>query len=266
MEPHRPALVVRLAAVFGAATLIWLFIHALLGTDYGRGRHVVAAVLATTLAVPMVVLAFRRLDRLPWSRLRRAPPRTVARLLLIGVAAYLVPAALAVALFTATDRLRLSLAGPAGDTVLSVLALAALVFFYEALPEEFVFRGYLYRNLATALPVWAAVLVQAGLFALFGVLTGSADSAGRAAIFLGFGVAQGVLRAVTDTIWVPIGFHLAFQTAVQLVGPDWGTVLADDPAWLRQIALGLIPITAGVLVIQLLGRRVTGRPATAERS
>ncbi|AUH40317.1 hypothetical protein CXR04_08720 [Streptomyces sp. CMB-StM0423] len=42
--------------------------------------------------------------------------------------------------------------------------LLVLVFLYEALPEELVFRGYLQRNLHTELPAGQAVVVQGVLF------------------------------------------------------------------------------------------------------
>src|ERR1051326_4721311 len=94
---------VRIGIVFGAATVIWLFVHwmreLLFGeADYDRGAHVFSAVATTLLTVPMVVLAHRHLDRLPWSRLRRASPRTVG-LLIVGAAGYLIPAAVAVTVF-----------------------------------------------------------------------------------------------------------------------------------------------------------------------
>ncbi|MEH1124255.1 CPBP family intramembrane glutamic endopeptidase [Micromonospora sp. CPCC 206061] len=261
---RRLHLVWRIAIVFGAATLIWLFIHwmgdALFGSGYDRGRHVASAVAATALAVPMVVLAYRHLDRLPWSGLRRASPGTVGRLLLLGMAGYLIPAGLAVAAITATGGLTIGLRGSLAEAVLSVLALVVLVFLYEALPEELVFRGYLFRNLATALPRWAAVLAQAALFTLFGVVVGAAGSVDRIVLFFAFAYVQGVIRAVTDTLWVPVGFHLAFQTAEQIVGPFWDRFAVSDLDLLQQIALGLIPLALGVFTVQALWGR-TGDPS-----
>ncbi|MFI7541893.1 lysostaphin resistance A-like protein [Actinoplanes sp. NPDC049599] len=252
----------RVAIVFAAATLIWRLVDrvgdVLFGPGYERGRHVFSAVAVTALVVPMIVLAYRRLDRLPWAGLRRAAPGTALRLLLLGAAGYLVPAGVAVAALAAPGRLEIGLRAPAAGAVLSALALVLLVFLYEALPEELIFRGYLYRNLATALPRWGAVLGQAALFALFGLAVGAATTADRVVLFLGFAVVQGAVRAVTDTLWVPIGFHLAFQTAEQLVGPSWDVFTVGDLALVQQVALGLVPLVLGVPVILLL-RRSLGR-------
>ncbi|WP_250034840.1 CPBP family intramembrane glutamic endopeptidase [Paractinoplanes maris] len=264
MERRLPG-AVRIGIVFGAATLIWLFIHwargALFGGDgYSRGGHAFSAVTATVLAVPMVVLAYRHLDRLPWSRLRRASLRTVGRLLTAGAAGYLIPATVAFTIFVVAGVVSIELNGPVAGAILSVLGLLVLVFLYEALPEELIFRGYLFRNLATALPTWAVVLVQAALFTLFGVLVGAAPSLDRMITLFGFAIVQGLLRAVTDTLWVPIGFHLAFQTAEQIVGPDWNRFIVNDLPLLQNIVIGLIPLALGVVTVQLLGRRAR-RPA-----
>jgi membrane protease YdiL (CAAX protease family) len=260
---RRPAPGWRVAIVFAAATLIWLAVHrvgdALFGPGYDRARHVASAVAVTALVVPMILLACRRLDRLPWSGMRRSSPRTALRLLLLGAAGYLLPAGVAVAVLAATNRLEIGLrAGPA-EAVLSVAALVLLVFLYEALPEELVFRGYLYRNLATALPRWATVLAQAVLFALFGLAVGAASTVDRVVLFFAFAVVQGVIRAATDALWVPIGFHLAFQTTEQLAGPSWDVLTVDDLALLQEVALGLVPLALGVPVIMLLWRGRAGR-------
>ncbi|MBL7259422.1 hypothetical protein [Paractinoplanes lichenicola] len=101
MDRSRPPhVVVRIAVVLTAATLIWLAVDALgdaiRGEGYDRGRHVASAFLIPLLVVPMVLVAYRRLDRLPWARLRKASPRTAGRLFALGAAGYLLPAAIAV--------------------------------------------------------------------------------------------------------------------------------------------------------------------------
>jgi len=169
------------------------------------------------------------------------------------MAGYLIPAGLAVAAFVAIGRLEIGLRGSPGRAILSVLALMLLVLLYEALPEELIFRGYLYRNLATALPNWAAVLGQAALFTLFGIAVGAAGTVDRIALFFAFAGVQGIIRVVTGSIWAPIGFHLAFQTPEQIFGPHWDRFTVNDVALLQQIALGLIPLALGVAAIQLLG-------------
>ncbi len=45
--------------------------------------------------------------------------------------------------------------------------LIVLVFLFEALPEELVFRGYMQGNLEQAIGHWGAVLAQAVLFSVW---------------------------------------------------------------------------------------------------
>lgn len=254
--------VARIAVVFTAATLIWLAVTALgdaiWGEGYDRARHVASALAITLLVVPTVLLAYRRLDRLPWEKLRRASPRTAGRLFSLGAAGYLIPAVIGVTACLLLGWLTIDTNGSVGVTILSVLALAGLVFLYEALPEELIFRGYLYRNLLALMPAWVAVFAQAALFTLFGTLIGAAGSIDRVVLFFGFALVQGLIRLFTDSLWAPIGFHLAFQTAEQIVGPSWNRFTVNDLALLQEVALGLVPLTLAVGVIQLLRRRPAG--------
>ncbi|MBL7259423.1 hypothetical protein [Paractinoplanes lichenicola] len=74
-------------------------------------------------------------------------------------------------------------------------------------------------------------------------------------LFFGFAVVQGFIRHVSDSLWAPIGFHVAFQTCEQIAGDSWNRFAVDDLALLQQFALGLIPLALGVTVVQLLQRR-----------
>ncbi|MEK8105167.1 CPBP family intramembrane glutamic endopeptidase [Micromonospora sp. M12] len=114
----------------------------------------------------------------------------------------------------------------------------------EALPEELIFRGYLQRNLVTRLPVWQALVGQAVLFTLFGVLVGAARSFDRIALFLVFALLLGAFRVATGDIWAGIGLHVAFQTVAQLFG-DVGAVFDV--------------VGADVLGVVAMGRSVLGQ-------
>ncbi|TDO32269.1 CPBP family intramembrane glutamic endopeptidase [Paractinoplanes brasiliensis] len=248
--------VARIAVVFTAATLIWLAVIALgdaiWGDGYDRARHVASAFAITLLVAPMVLLACRRLDQVP---LEKPSPRLFA----LGAAGYLIPAVIGVTACLLLGWLTIDTNGPAGVTILSVLALAGLVLLYEALPEELVFRGYLYRNLLALMPAWVAVFAQAALFTLFGMLIGAAGSLGRVVLFFGFAIVQGFIRQATGSVWAPVGFHVAFQTAEQIAGSSWNRFTVNDLALLQEVALGLVPLALGVAVVHLLLRR--RRPA-----
>ncbi|MGW4464292.1 CPBP family intramembrane glutamic endopeptidase [Micromonospora sp. NPDC004704] len=246
----------RVLIVLVAGVVIWRSVYGvaewIFGSGYDRAGHVFRAVAITALVVPMVVLARRFLDRRPWAGLRLAPPSQGWRPLLVGAAAYLVPLPIGLAVVLGLGWATLSVHASVGEVVLSAAGLLLLVLLYEALPEELIFRGYLYRNLVTAVPAWLAVCAQAVLFSLFGLALGA--DAGRAVIFLGFGFVLGLIRMVTGSLWAPIGFHLLFQTCAQLAGPDWDLVTVTNRETLEIAALGTIPIGLGAVAIRLLHR------------
>jgi membrane protease YdiL (CAAX protease family) len=246
----------RLAIVFVAGVAIWQSVYQvaeqIFGPGYDHGNHLFRAVAVTALVVPMVVLARRFLDRRPWAGLRLTSPNEGWRPLLAGAGAYLVPLPVGLAVVLGLGWVSLSVHAPAGEVIGAVAGLLLLVLLYEALPEELIFRGYLYRNLVTVLPAGLAVAVQAVLFALFGLAVGA--PLGRAVVFLAFGFVLGLIRMVTGNLWAPIGFHLVFQTCAQLVGPDWDLVTVTNPDTLATVGLGAIPITLGAVAIRYLHR------------
>ncbi|GAB3936879.1 type II CAAX endopeptidase family protein [Micromonospora vulcania] len=242
--------------MFAAAVLVWLFLYhgALLGRDYDRPTHVARAILTTALVVPLVVVARRLLDRRPWAGLGLPSLRAGWRHLLLGMACWLVPAAIGFALCLGTRWVEISPRTSVGDALRVAALLVVLVFLYEALPEELLFRGYLQRNLATRLPAWQAVVGQALLFTLFGFLVGAATSLDRILLFFVFALVLGGFRAATGDIWAGIGFHLAFQTVAQLFG-DIGAVFDVVGAGvLAIVALGALPFSLGWIVLARLYR------------
>jgi membrane protease YdiL (CAAX protease family) len=258
---RRPPLAVRVVLVLVAAWLIWTFvIHGLaplLGMDPHADRtgHAVRAVLTALLAVPVVLLARRYLDRRPLAGLGLEHP---GRGLALGAGLWVVLAALGTAVTLGLGWATVTTGPFPASTALLALYLPVLVLLYEALPEELLFRGYLYRNLATAVPRWAAVVGQAALFALFGALVGAAGSVPRLLMFFGFGLVLGALRVVTGSVWAPIGFHLVFQYVAQYLGAAGrdGAVVVDGRENLELVALGLFPLGLGWIVLAVVaGRR-----------
>ncbi|MFG1916643.1 type II CAAX prenyl endopeptidase Rce1 family protein [Micromonospora sp. NPDC048898] len=251
---RRVALPARILVACTGAVLVWLVLGVLLDRDYDRPTHAVGAVLTTALVVPLVVVARRRLDRRPWAGLGLPSLRAGWRRLLLGMACWLLPAAVGFALCLGLGWVRISVRTSAGDALGVAALLVVLVLLLEALPEELVFRGYLQHNLATRLPAWQAVIGQAVLFTLFGFLIGAARSVDRLALFLVFALLLGTFRAATGDIWAGIGFHLAFQTVAQLFG-DVGAVFdVTGSAVLGVVAMGAVPFSVGWLVVRRVYR------------
>lgn len=264
MAQRRPRLWWRVGAVTAGAVAIWLAIDelatVLFGAEYDRAGHVVRALAATFLTVPMVVAARRLLDRRPWPMLSW---RVRWRGLLLGAVCYLVPAGLAVGGAVLSGRVQIRVQVGIPELLLVVAGLLVLVLLYEAYPEELIFRGYLYRNLSAEFAPWLAVFVQAVLFAAFGSILWLTTGVGwetvlaRFGIFFGVAVVLGCLRTITGNMWACIGFHVAYQTSQQLIGPSWRQVHITDPQLVEQVVLGLVPVSLALPLLLLLHRAPT---------
>lgn len=108
------------------------------------------------------------------------------------------------------------------------------VFFFEALPEELVFRGYIYSNLNTKFSRWKSAVLAVLLFAAVPLLLlpvqqyvlGMNIQLGNASrieisyviTMLFFGAFVQYLRIITGSIWTGIGFHLVFVYSNHLIG------------------------------------------------
>ncbi len=110
--------------------------------------------------------------------------------------------------------LEFRLDSPISEVITAVLLLTVLVFSLEALPEELVFRGYVHRNLIAVVLPWAAVTAQALIFVAFGLSLWVISAewgvlVERVALFFAMGVVPGIIRHISGSLWVTIGFHLA---------------------------------------------------------
>lgn len=107
------------------------------------------------------------------------------------------------------------------------------VFLTDALPEELVFRGYIFSNLSDKFSVRKSAIITTALFVIFPVilipiqgLLGSlvtagivsSISGGYLAYLLFFGIFAVYLRILTNSIWTGVGFHLMFVYFNQLIG------------------------------------------------
>jgi uncharacterized protein len=253
----------RVTIVFIGVTLIWLLIgyvnQTAFGPGYDRTAHVVNAVLASLLTVPLVVVARRVLDERPFTGLGLPSLRTGWQSLLLGVGCYLLPAGIGLVAVLALGRVEISLDTSTIELLPLLVGLIVLVLLYEALPEELVFRGYIYRNLAASVPRWSAVLGQAILFCLWAVAIGAAPGIERVTIFFFVAIVLGMIRVITGDIWACIGFHLAFQTVQQLFAGQWAgdPFVVSDPGILEMIVFGLVPISLSLLVLELVVRDET---------
>src|SRR5690606_41308655 len=105
----------------------------------------------------------------------------------------------------------------------------------------------------------AGVVVEAALFAACAGIIGAAPDPVQAGFIAASGVARGMLRAGTGSLWAPIGSHLAFMTVQQSYGGGWDLIALDLSEMTRMLILAQIPFA---LVIALrFGQVAKARPS-----
>ncbi|WP_308365895.1 MULTISPECIES: CPBP family intramembrane glutamic endopeptidase [unclassified Microbulbifer] len=244
---------------------IWLTLHALRYWVYGEGYtlsgHIQSALLATLLAVPMVMTARRWLDGgtlaglgLPLSLNAAAKPFA------IGALSFLAPLVLGLAVVLGFGWTTITPVAALGEILAFVPLLVVLVFLYEALPEELAFRGYLYRALAERHSRILGVIGQALLFGLWGTILWAIrlDTLPfeRLMLFTTIGFVLGLVRVVTGSVWASIGLHTAFQTVAQLLlNEERGYFAITGTEPLQLVALGMVPFALATMIAERASRR-----------
>lgn len=250
----------RAVAMTVVALLVWVAVgsavSAWFGADYHLMSHIARAVGTTVIVIPVVLIAWRYFDERPITSLGLIPGKAARYAFFAAAVSWLAPFLIATVATQLLGVVTIELTAPAGEVIAFVPLLAVLVFLYEALPEELVFREYIYRNLAERVSTSWAVGIQAIFFCLFGValwvvLTGSITPT-HALMFLAVGAVLGIVRVITGSVWGPIGLHVAFQTAAQLLLSDErGHFVIDNPELFQVLLLGIIPFS---LVLTTLRR------------
>lgn len=161
---------VRVAIVWLAMLAIWVAMtlvrHWWHGEGYTLGGHIQNAMLTTLVAVPAIVVARRWLDGRTIAGLGLELSAAAVKPFAVGALSFLLPSAIGFAVVVGFGWVSITPAVPLREVLAFLPLLVALVFLYEALPEELAFRGYIYRALAERLSRMVAVGVQAVLFGL----------------------------------------------------------------------------------------------------
>jgi membrane protease YdiL (CAAX protease family) len=128
------------------------------------GQRFLKAALLSALALSLIYLLRRRGDRRPWRELWLWPVLGRLRYLLLGIGLALAAAAVVFGAGVAAGWMHFGGINASSAVLAGLLIDIPIAFLFEPLPEETVFRGYLYANLATRLPRWAALSAQVALF------------------------------------------------------------------------------------------------------
>jgi len=255
---------IRLGAVFFGGLAIWLavgaVVTALVGEGYSFPGHVMRAVSIFVLVGVMLVIVFRLEKPVPEHYGFRPRPGWFG----IGALAYALPFAIAGLLIAGLGAASLTVTSGVGELVAKAALVLVLVLLYEAIPEELIFRGYLFTVLRERLPAWLTVIAQAALFCLFGLLIGAAVDPTRLLLFALFSLTLGVIRSLSGTVFATIGFHATFQLITQLSTTTWGVIEIVDPElWFRDVAFVLAPFILGIVIVAVAARMARRRALSA---
>jgi membrane protease YdiL (CAAX protease family) len=128
-----------------------------------------------------------------------------------GLAILILAVIFAFSLITGSIRVE-GFARPAPETtsVLGYLLGAIIGFFFVGLYEEVMFRGYVLQRLAERAGRPLAVLIASVIFALLHVFNPGSDPFGIVNTII-IGVLLSVLYFRTRSLWMPVGFHFAWN-------------------------------------------------------
>ena len=162
---------------------------------------------------------------------------------------------------------------------LSAIAIGmGTVFLFEALPEELLFRGYIYSQLNTKVKRWKSAVFTICLFAILPVAVHifqtvifglNINFGGNSTItpsflitLIFFGAFTQYLRILTGSIWTSIGFHLIFVYMNQLIGVESTNLIQftdltnETPAQITLIVLLLIVFVVLLAYPRLVKRKL----------
>lgn len=128
-----------------------------------------------------------------------------------GLAILILAIVFAFSLITGSIRVE-GLARPAPETtsVLGYLLGAIIGFFFVGLYEEVMFRGYILQRLAEGAGRPLAIIISAVVFAFLHVFNPGSDPFGIFNTTI-IGVLLSVLYFRTGSLWMPVGFHFAWN-------------------------------------------------------
>ncbi|MFB9433678.1 CPBP family glutamic-type intramembrane protease [Streptoalloteichus tenebrarius] len=279
-----------LPVALGTAGAIGQAVHSRTGLS-GTARQALVAVICLAIAVSLVVVLRRRVDRRPLSRLGLANGATALRTFGLGLAVTAGSAAVLLGVGTWAGWLAwgpLDVPKLLGFLVVNALIAVAL----EAFPEELVFRGYVYTTLNQALRRWTAFLTTVLLFtfagagssvvyAVVGTLLGEdvpapgfapagEDPFAYAVLYPIFGSVLLIARITTGSLWTSVALHLTYLTVARVTlegearGAGWSMSLTTPDALVLMPGLLLLAALVFLLIARLRGRRLGWRERASE--
>ncbi|ABR47730.1 Abortive infection protein [Alkaliphilus metalliredigens QYMF] len=228
------------------------------GDDW-RLMFAVRGGLATLLILPFLLFVERHFKYRNWKD--NSFSEIEWRFLIQGAMAWFIPASVMIIISRVLGWSIFLADIPVIQLVTHTVIFVPLVIGAYILPEELIFRGYIQKSLSESLPVWPSILLQAGLFTLWGqIVNGYFNGVG--ALFI-YGVFLGLLRNMTGNVWAGIGLRLAISTAFSLLG-YMGYEMIGSMAGFLNTGIEILPLFATYFVISRLSRQKSNQLLNGE--
>ena len=248
-------IIIRIVVVLVTGTIIWNFIAYLsdmfMGDGYSPLNHFIIA-MTTTISTVILIKVALKIDKISWNQLGSSTIKANIFSFLQGFFLWTIPASIGLFICLMLGWVEIQVHTDLKHLLLSILILFITIFFIEALPEELIFRGYVYRYLNALFPHWGTIILQTLLFSLFAYFIGAIYSVEQLQFIPGFAIILGVFRAISGSVWTSIGFHVAIMTAFQILGPIHGHFDVTGLFTLQFVAFILLPSVVGATVLSFI--------------
>ena len=225
------------------------------------GKNAVTAVVGAALLLVWTWVYRRWIDRRPWRGIGLTAPSRGVPMMAAGFLAGLVLVGVWFLIDLALGWVRVVGDEPATSGLplaLGFVAVGLLGNMGAGFLEEVGYRGYVLQNLAGPLPLWAAVPLQAVLFAF--VVHFNKLSPVLVATAILIGVLFALTRLATGAIWFAIGLHWAYDASqnffyglgVNTPPYDHSLLHLEAHGYLASVG-GQDPIQVVLIVVAMLG-------------
>lgn len=253
----------QIAFVFIATVLLGLMIDLgevafTQGNDW-RLMFAVRGGLYILLILPLLLFAERRFNHRDWKDTSLF--EVDWNFLVKGIMAWFIPASIVVIISSVLGWSIFLAEVPVIQLVTHTVIFVPLVIGAYILPEELIFRGYIQKHLSKSLSAWPSILLQAGMFTLWGQIVNGYFK-GIGALFI-YGVFLGLLRNMTGNVWAGIGLRLAISTAFSLLG-YMGYEMVSDMAGFLNTSIEILPFFTTYFVISRLSRQKSNQLLNGE--
>src|SRR5699024_5474855 len=245
----------RILVVLVLGIIIWHFITYLndifISEEYSRINHFFIAIITTILTFILIQSALK-IDKIPWKQLGQGAFKKNIFSFFLGLLLWAIPASIGLFICVIFGWVEIKIHTNLNYLLMSILILFITVFLIEALPEEFIFRVYIYRYLNLVFPHWGTLILQTLLFSLFDYFIDAIYCVEQLQFIPSFAIILRVFRAISGSVWTSIGFHVAIMTAFQILGPIHGHFDVSGIMTLKLFAFILLPSVVGSTVLSFI--------------